>query len=228
MAVVRTKLVPEVYDLGALWLYREDLQAIATAVNELGALKITCSSGNSTFEASEPSDFEQLPEDLQTLTISTARSVGPSTVSVTFNREVASVELEEPNTQAAGVLSRIKDICEPLHRSGWFFLRRLGRPLAAVSFIFLIGTLIGYANSEKSSVWHNQFMYNGLPLLFIFLTVSGLAMAFITGVSRRVVISNAQRSSRPRYWQRTGDMWVVGVITALIGAIIGYVLGLIS
>jgi hypothetical protein len=41
MTVRRTKLVTEHYDLGALRIYREDLVAIATAISELGTLKIT-------------------------------------------------------------------------------------------------------------------------------------------------------------------------------------------
>ena len=72
MTVRRTNLTPERYDLGPIWLYREDLQAIADAVNEVGDLEITCASGNSTYEASESSDFEGLPEKLQDVTISSA------------------------------------------------------------------------------------------------------------------------------------------------------------
>lgn len=36
---------------------------------------------------------------------------------------------------------------------------------------------------------------------------------------------NAPRADRPTYWQRTRDMWLVGVITALLGAVVGHLLG---
>ena len=74
MTVRRTRQTPERYELGAMWLYREDLQSIAVAVNELGKLTIDCVSGSDTYEASEAADFEGLPENLDSVTISSLPS----------------------------------------------------------------------------------------------------------------------------------------------------------
>lgn len=81
---------------------------------------------------------------------------------------------------------------------------------------------------RKVSAWHNQFLYNVLPLLLIALIPAGIGLRLLARPSRKIVITNAMRASRPRYWERTRDVWVIGVITALIGAVIGYLFGLIS
>jgi hypothetical protein len=227
MTVRRTQLVPEVYNLGALWLYREDLRAIAAAVNELGTLKITCTSGNSTYEGCEISDIDQLPEDLETVEVSSAPSVNSSAVTATFRSSGANITLVEPDTQAAGVLSRIRVICEPRRRSLWTFWHRFGPVLAVTSLVCFFTSLIAYSNTMKSAIWHNQFLYNGLPALLLALIFVGIGTSLLARSSRMVVIVNATRGSRPRYWQRTRDMWVVGVLTAVAGAVIGYVLGLL-
>jgi hypothetical protein len=226
VTIRRTKLLPETYELGPLWLYQEDLQAIATAISELGPLNITCTGDSETYEASDPSDFSELPENLSKVTISSKHSTGSSAATATFGESDADVKLVELDTHATGVLSRIQSICELRRRKEWQFCRRFGVPLALTSLaaVIIVANIYGY--TEKSPAWHNQFLHNGLPWLLTAFIAAGIGMRVLARSSRKIVITNAVRASRPRYWERTRDTWVVGVITAVVGAVIGYVLGL--
>lgn len=224
MTVRRTKLTPERYDLGPVWLYREDLQAIADAVNEIGDLKITCFSGNESFEASESSDFIRIPETLEEVTISSG-PISDRTKMVTVNLHAnAWVELTEPNIQSAGVLSRIRDICEQRKRTFWAFRRWFGPALAIFGVICFATVSVISIPTTKSPVWNSVFLTWVVPLTELGLIVSGIGIR-LSARSREVVITNAPRASRPRYWQRTRDMWVVGIITTIVGVLLGYVLG---
>lgn len=150
MTIRRTKLLPETYELGPLWLYQEDLQAIAIAIAELGPLTIICTSGNETYEASEPSDFDELPENLSRVTISSKQSTDSSAITVTFGESDADVKLVVPDTHAAGVLSRIQSICQPRRRRGWQFCRRAGVVLVFTAFVAVIILANIYGHTEKS------------------------------------------------------------------------------
>lgn len=228
MTVRRTKLTPERYDLGPMWLYREDLEAIADAVNEIGDLTITCSSGNDTYEASESGDFDALPEMLEEMTIVSAPIPDRAKmVTVNLQKESAWVELTEPNTQAAGVLSRIRDICEQRKRVFWAFRRHFGPMLATFGAVCFVAVTIVAANTEKSRAWNSFFLTWVVPCTEVGLIVIGIGLR-LSAMSRKIVITNAPRASRPRYWQRTRDMWVVGIITTIVGVLLGYALGRLS
>jgi hypothetical protein len=228
MTVRRTKLVPEVYDLGSLWLYRDDLRTITAAVRELDEVEITCvSGGNDNYEASDPSDFDQLPESLESVRISTKRS-SSAAVTVMIDTGRATVQLVEPDIPADGVLSRIRAICEPRRRPGWSFCHWAGPTLAILILAYLVVSTIAYNLTKTSPFWNNAFWTPEILVLSVALLAAGGGIMVIGSNKRKVRITNAMRADRPRYWARTRDMWVVGVATAIAGAVLGYLLGRIT
>jgi hypothetical protein len=244
MTVQRRKLRPEVSDLGALRLYREDLRAIAATINERGTLQIFCYEGDSMFEASDLADFDKtLPESPYQVTISNIRSASPHEVTATgvveattvsapevtatFWQWGANVELFEPDTWARGVLSGIQAICRPRRRRMWSFCRRFGGPIAACAALVLLFIVIAATDPQASSVWHNVFLNSILPVTLLALIPVGIGMRLLTR-SNKVIIINALKTDRPSYWDRTRDIWVVGIITAVAGAVLGYALGKIT
>jgi hypothetical protein len=227
MSIRRPRVAPETYELGALRLYREDLKTIAIAVQELGSITITCETRDGTYEATEPGDFDEIPEKLTALEIAAHKADGEGTIMATFGGLSAHITLEEPDTLIEGIRSRIVLICTPLHRRVWSFCRNAGPVIAVVGVLGVVGITIGYANSEHSKVWNGIWLNWIIPCFFEALIVIGIVMR-IFGRGRGLIIINAPRAERPGYWQRTGDMWLVGVATAILGAIIGFVLGKIS
>jgi hypothetical protein len=228
MTVRRTGLSIERQDLGPVRLYREDLRAIAAAVREVGDLKITC---DDEYEASEPADFDHLPERLVNVEISGEKDGGERSITVAFTQNTAYINLVEPDTHAFGVVVRIKNICDQKWRFSRILYRDKGRIFYLGGIISLIAyTLIyiGFTNNAKSTKppWNGVWLNDIVPLLLLSVIPIGIGIRYL-GI-RRVAIINAPRADRPGYWKRTGDMWVVGIITALLGAIIGYFLGKIT
>ncbi len=226
MPVRRTVAREEIYPLGALRLYREELEAIANAVAESSELLIE----SDDLEATSAGDFAQLPERPEKLVIRGTRIDPDRRVVVTLTPGSASVELAEPDTLSAGILARIQAICAPCRRlrlrqvidrsDG---LRALVGVLGPFGIAFgVTGILVAESSRHKTSI-----LWIGNPLL--------IAVSFavgIVGVSYLlfprpplVIIINAPRAERPTYWQRTRDMWWVGIVTSLAGVIVGYLLG---
>jgi len=223
MAVRRTRLPTEKHDVGPVRLYREDLQAIASAVGELGVLKITCDSAEDAWEASDSSEFCDFPIDLLEVTISSNDEDTSAAVTATFNTTTSLIELTDPDIFSEGILSRIRTICGNRRRPLWY-LRRRGSTLAFAGFLALIVLVPIEADSNLSN---NYFFGTVFPVFVLSLIPIGLAIRWL-GSSRKAIITNAPRATKPSYWERTGDMWVVGVITAIVGAILGYMLGKFS
>lgn len=237
MTVRRTKLNIEHYDLGSLRLYREDLRAIAAAAAEAGDLFITCDG----FEATSPDDFsDELPEKPENVTITAKRTGSPSVIDIRLTAEEASVRLTEADTLLAGIVSRIQLICDQRRRP----LRSLfggSSPLSnrwrSYGAILLVGVGVYIAIHQIASIYDINSSHVGLQagrwnlsdilvLVIVGIAVLGvLGYIGITSGSPRVVIINAPRATRPTYWERTHDMWLVGIITALFGAAAGYMLG---
>lgn len=223
MTVRRTKLDVEQYDLGSLRLYREDLQAIAMAASEAGKLAITCDG----FEATSPDDFgDALPEKLSRVTIKAANPDRPSAVEIRLAPREATVLLTEPDTLLAGIVSRVRLICEPRRRRMISALLRVGTGSAGLFVVtgVLLGSGAGFV--VAGTVAHPT----GGVKAALFVSVGVLAVlsiGFGIWFANRpwVEMINAPRADRPTYWQRTRDIWVVGVITALLGAVVGYLLG---
>ena len=228
MTVRRTGLSIERQNLGPVRLYREDLRAIAAAVREVGDLKITC---DDEYEASEPTDFDHLPERLVKVEISGKNTDAKRSITVDFTQNAAYVNLVEPDTHAFGVVVRIKNICDQKRRFSRILYRDKGRILilgGIISIIAYTAIYAGFNGGTKSakSPWTGVWLNDIVPLLLLSMIPIGLGIRYLG--KRRVAIINALRADRPGYWKRTGDMWVVGIITALLGAIIGYFLGKIT
>ena len=227
MTVRRTRLSTEHEDLGPVRLYREDLRAIATAVSELGDMTITC---DGEYEASEPTDFDHLPERLANLEISSRKKDIKRSITVKFDSTSASIDLVEPDTHSLGVAARVKEICDQKLRLRRLLFRNLGYNFVSAGIISIILYTVLYigVNGTKSAKppWSGIWLNEIVPLLLLSFIPIGLGLRFF-GTSR-VIIINALRADRPGYWKRTGDTWIVGVITAVLGALIGYFLGQIT
>jgi hypothetical protein len=118
----RRQTAEEIHDLGSLHLYREDLRAIAVAAAEAGDLRITgTDASGTTYEGTTPDDLDEMPEKVS-LVLSAVRpqaagagNTKPTEVTVRLLRD-ATVELTEPDTLTAGILFRIRQVCESRQR----------------------------------------------------------------------------------------------------------------
>jgi hypothetical protein len=159
----------------------------------------------------------------------------------------ATVEMADPDTLMTGVLQRIRLVCEkrrrrlasvvppqpprpgrqpqssrsrPVRRSWW-----LGNLLQAGLLLSVVALLV---LAFAASLTPKQPFPAG-PVIGIGASFAVFALGMLaTGVlvrRPRVVIINDMRVDRPTYWQRTRDIWQVGIATATLGAIVGYVLG---
>jgi hypothetical protein len=224
----RRETVRESHDLGCLRLYREDLRAIAEAVSEVGELEITCTDfKGTTYTTNDVEDIDTLPEDIWGV-ISASRfepgkSGAASKIEVRFTAKKASVELVEPDTLTAGVLVRIQQVCSRNRR-----LLRTIAPSWTYPWFGLFPPLLLAAWGGLSSAVSLKGNHWGpgntiVTVAFGILVVASLFVGFLT-MQPRVVLINAPRATRPTYWQRTRDMWWVGIVTTLIGVIVGYLL----
>lgn len=228
----KRQTVKESHDLGCLRLYREDIRAIAAAVSEAGELRISCTDNEgTTYDASALEDLDELPEDVG-FVISVPRPgesqisySKPARIEVRLAPEKATVELVDPDTLTTGILVRIRNICASRRRRARSMLPQWGMypwfgvfpPTVAAIAAFTLGNLPGAQNNKWAAL--NTVIVVVASLLII--------TSFSVGIfvrRPRVILINAPRASRPTYWERTRDMWWVGIITALIGALIGYVL----
>lgn len=269
MTVRRVRRVIETYDLGALRLYREDLRAIAAAVAEAGDLSILC---DGMTEATSPEDFDdpKLPERLSsvqfTVTRKEARFVSPEmsdeataaagsrqVASVLLSGREATVALADPDTLLAGVLQRVRLVCEGRRRRLASLVppqpSRLGRETQSsrsrpgrrswwLTFVLLIGFVVslsfaplmtmatiqpttGTTATIQPTTPQGALIVLAVAAIFLL----GAIAALVLERRPRAVIINAMRADRPTYWQRTRDIWQVGIATAILGAVVGYVLG---
>jgi hypothetical protein len=240
VTVRRTKLTVERYDLGSLRLYREDLQAMATAAAEAGDLTIQCDG----FEATSPDDFNSLPEKLANVNITAKRPADSSSLKIRISPKEAIVQLEEPDTLLAGILSRIRLICEPRRRRLRSLLPKDTSRLYALS-VALVGSLIAAAaatvgayqftsvsppnsNTSSHSQHHSGGGWTGLDTAGV--VIGAIFLLSLVGyvilvAHPKVIIINAIRSERPTYWQRTRDNWLIGIATTILGVVLGYILG---
>lgn len=164
MTVRRTGLSTERQDLGPVRLYREDLRAIAAAVREVGDLKITC---DDEYEASEPSDFDHLPERLVNVEISGENTDAKRSITVEFTQNTAYINLVEPDTHAFGVVVRIKNICDQKRRFSRILYRDEGRILfLAESSRYLYIPRFTLALTAAQSRLNRHGPVSGLMILF--------------------------------------------------------------
>jgi hypothetical protein len=108
MTVRRTQVESNTYRLGYTRLYREDLEAIAQLLLEVGPLSIICDS----LEATEPRDFADPTMPERPRVIRMWASNGKQSVTVELGRSRGRLVIEEPNTLTEGIQSRIEKICE--------------------------------------------------------------------------------------------------------------------
>jgi hypothetical protein len=220
MTVIRLKKRIEIYELGPVRLFREDLEEIASAVNELGSLNIVC---DDTFGANSAEDLAKLPESPRSLKLSA--SDGDRRIEVDLSVHLSSVTLTEPDTLCHGMLNRIQHVA-----------RRPGRrrpPIFTKVLAFLMWALLTMGVLVTTSV----FRWQGSPFPVWVDPGIWIAMILICGImffqmqkNRDTVICaariiNAYRVDRPSFIRRTRDDWVVESVVAVISLVAGFFLG---
>lgn len=247
MAIRPTSERPRTHDLGCPRLYREDLQYIAEAVHQVGALRITCegkdtegkgtwwrSRGSVAYEADSPDDFSELPEDLIWVTMS-AEQAESGGIIVHLSPRAATAEVTAPNALTRDALAQVREVCDQRARK----LRSMTRwaegganlavyllaIVAGIALPFGISYAIARAQSSNGPVTLGWSTANSLVLaLGAVLLAAVLGVLMLAGRPRAVII-NAKQASRPPYWKRTREEWQISIATGLVFMIIGYVLG---
>lgn len=249
MTINRTKLRTETYRLGAVRLYREDLEAIAKAVAEIGELEITADD----FEGNSPFDFAELPEKLSKVQISAPKAyveetetIPKAAVKVVLTRTTSTVIVTEPDTLTSGVRTRIQEICRARLR-----LPQRTPPTTPANVtnpdalqIMIIGitiptAIIALATNIIMSITQQPLSKRNTldPALQKYLTI-GIMSLFAIAIcwttfyllARRAsaIIVNAYQADRPTWWQRNRDNVLVSAVSLLLGGIIGYYVNQIS
>jgi hypothetical protein len=224
MPVERIKDRKETTELGPVKLYREDLEEIASTVEELGPLLITC---DETFAAYDPKDFAELPERPTSLSFTAATLEGQG-VNVIFDAYGSRVTLTEPNTLSRGILSRIQDVCR---RPG-----RRRRPM--YKLLVLLSTIIAATSATISLIAAFQQLKGTpvvgsiYPLLITMMATATLLLVYVRWLRRRGVVGailvNAYLVDRPPFWRRTRDDWIVQIIGGALFLVLGFFLGRIT
>jgi hypothetical protein len=229
----RRPTAKETHDLGCLRLYREEIREIAVAVAEAGDLHISCTNPEgTTYEGTTPDDLADMPENVGVVLSATrpeqpgAQRSRPTQIEVRLASRAATVELVEPDMLTAGILARIRQVCEPRRRL-W---RSLAPKSGAVMFLFFLPLLLasawGFTSANLPGAKEGRW---GPANTAVAATAAALIVAsLVVGMfarQPRVTVINAPRASRPTYWQRTRDGWVVGVVTGVIFTAVGYLLG---
>ncbi|MCG5217747.1 hypothetical protein [Streptosporangium sp. KLBMP 9127] len=150
MAVNRIRDKAETFDLGALRLFRDDLEDIAEAVSELGALIIEC---DDTFIASTRDDFADLPGDMGALSIAGVADDGRA-VKVDLSKTTASVTVLKADTLCRGVVGGVQAICRRpgRRRVRWPTLKFQGL-LAPIKFAPPVVRLVNSYYVDHPSFW---------------------------------------------------------------------------
>jgi hypothetical protein len=232
MTITKRKQKVDNLDLGPVQLYREDLEAIAAVISEIGPLKIEF---DYDYEATEPDDLKDLPEVPEKVKIFAADKDGDPydtkrrSITVQIDKTTAQINLVEPDSAATGIATRIQGICNNRVKPFRLLCHRVGLPMDVGGFVLIwiyatIYSVVTHGHAKPP--WTDVTLNAVLPLVFIALVPLGLAAIWIGRHPVRVI--NAPRAERPSYWHRTSDMWIIGIITALFGAIIGFILGRIT
>jgi hypothetical protein len=225
----RLKLREEMYRLGALKLYRDDLEQIARAVAEVGHLRMTCGD----WEMNDPADLSanaDLPEVLPVLEMMAERDESDTTIRVSLSKLQAVVTLVEPDTLTEGVASRIMRLTSGKKRrfaaimasKGVFWIPAGLMVIGLIFFIIWLQTLTGGIRASRGLM-----IGSGIAAAIAFIgAVLSPAVVYMAGPGS--ILINAYRSDRPSFWKRTRDDWTVGAAWALVGGVIGYLVNQIT
>lgn len=224
MAVERIRERREVHELGRLKLYRDDLEAIARVLAEFGTLHFTA---NNEVSGSEPGDFakmrDELPERLENVEMDATR--GESAVRVDLGTG-SLVALIEPDMTARGVLTSIKEICDP-HRVGR--RRFLWASLVAAGGAAIFGGLITTDAMNKGAQFGEALLTATVPAGMAALAgaavVLNQALFGQKDAHSRDVILNVPRAERPTFGQRLVADGGVSAFWTVVGLVCGGAIG---
>jgi len=217
MAVKRTHDRAEIYGLGHLRLYRDDLEQIAKAVAEVGPLTISCPP----WEFTDLADFSDpdLPERLPELTMTAETPQTDARVEVSLGRGMSRVTVTEPNTLTIGVLSRIRQVCGDR-------VTRYPPELAALAVLLVTSLgclyLIGQVLDDNRPVVLIPVL---VGWMLIFLVIALFVDRSMRPRRNTAVLINVYRAARPTFWERTRDDWAIEGVMLLVGAVLGGVIG---
>ncbi|MER7506028.1 hypothetical protein AB0L05_41920 [Nonomuraea pusilla] len=242
MALRRTTLQIEVYSLGAIRLYREDLQAIAKAAAELGTLRIQADD----FAGDDPDDFADLPEKITELRIAAEKADSRTKIVVELSSKNATVTVTEPDTLASGIRARMQEICharlrplrwrpstiptsgttakKPMAADRWVATGAVG---GATATTIMAAAAVREGTQPPSTLASalDSAALRMLPLLSIAIILA--LVALVLSKSGAILI-NAYQSDRPTFWQRKRDDIVIAFVSFWLGGLLGWFVNQIS
>jgi hypothetical protein len=223
MAVRRTAERPETTSLNIIKLYREDLEAIAEAMAEIGNLVIWCDD----FEATERGDFGDLPENPDLVTLAASSANPERKIRVDLGPGTAQVVLTHPDTHILGVQTRIEQICrrrrDRLRLRGPSSLKSLAGAIAV--FVLFAGAFSYNAHAFLPNRSLLLATIAGVGIMAVFSSVLFGLLRSWEHAKGSATIVNAYSSERPTFLQRTRDDWIVHLIVATVFLILGFIIG---
>lgn len=223
---IRSRVVS--YRLGHIRLYRDDMEQIARVIEEVGKFKAFCDD----WELTTSSDFRDatLPEALTGVEIIAKSDDGSTRIKVKLNSVAAVVVLIEPDTLTLGALGRIRQIAKQRQR---FWRVGPGARWIAVGGALTFGALAAGSTAAFANMpLHQSTVTRTLTWSFTALVwVASVIFLIIPPPWRTcssAILVNADFVERPSFWRRTRDDWVIGVVMALVGGVLGYVVNALS
>ncbi|WP_174546539.1 hypothetical protein [Nocardiopsis dassonvillei] len=219
-------------EFGALRLYREEMEEIASIIAEecAGNLHINFRDARGR-SGSEPADLERYaelddtPEILETLSLSGRR--GETTMTFEIDDTVSTLVVVNPDNSSRGAASQIRELCLANRRfpRGRALLHNpygplpLGWVLGCSAAMFLVITGIGLQVIAATPPEDES------PFQVAAVLVLGIvgAMAMIAAQARpRSLLINASRAQRPTWWARHRKDVLLLLIGSVVGGLIGY------
>ncbi|GAA4100855.1 hypothetical protein GCM10022248_86230 [Nonomuraea soli] len=217
-------------------MFREDLEAIATAVAEIGDLQIESNDG---VEADLPEDFATMPERLEYVSL-TARA-SSAKIEVYLGPDRTFMALTEPNTTVFLVSARVREICKrrrrltfilpgpslaskdgsfmPTQRSRLWLYLPMGMLILAMLLAFFESTVGFNPNIPIGST--DYYIPTTHTVLYIALFVAA-PLGFILSRIRAAVLINVEAKQRPSFWKRKQDDIRIAAVSLPLGGVVGW------
>jgi hypothetical protein len=221
MATRRKKQRVDERRLGSLRVNRNDLRKIAIVVAKVGDLKITC---DDRLHAEAPEDFRWLPQAMRSVVLSAECACCTRSVEVHLCADHSFVRLTEPDDELYAFRTRIEAVCLPRCRE---LRTSLGvspdTPFRNFAISAFLGWCIWAFIGALYKLDHGAQLTHPMGRLAVIQWVAALIVA--TGIlvwtwRPWVLIDNVRHVERPGFWARNSDQLVVGIMMAVLGAVL--------
>jgi hypothetical protein len=217
----KTRQRTEERSLGSLRVYRNDLRRIAFVMAKVGDLKITC---DDRLHGAAPEDFHWLPQVMRSVVLSAECACCRRSVEVHLCADHSFVRLTEPDEELYRVRTRIEAVCLPRCRQ---LRTSLGVSSNTPFRNFVISAFLGWCiwafiGALSKVVYGTQLAHPMGPLAGMQWAAALIIAAgtFVWESRPWVLIDNVRHVERPGFWERNSDQLVVGIMMAVLGAVL--------